>query len=181
MHPPSPSFAYSSRQMAGMNKKNLALTNHQHNNIIVLTIPQFENSSGYLPPGVHKATWEEFVDRFGFNSFRQKQIGGLLKALLNLKLAGCQVVLIDGSFVTNKSFPADYDGAWDPTNVDFGLVDPILLKFDDKRSAMKAKYLGELFVVTATAALGVQFGEFFQKDRDGNPKGVIRIDLGSLP
>lgn len=144
-------------------------------------IPPFENPCGYLPAGIHDASWNEFADRFGFNPYRQKLLQGLLEALRNLSKAGCQIVLINGSFVTNKPFPGDYDGAWDPTGVDPGQIDPILLTFDDKRAAMKAKYLGELFPATAEAAPGVRFTQFFQQDHDGNRKGVVRLFLRSLP
>lgn len=117
----------------------------------------------------------------GFNPYRQELVEGLLAALRNLRNAGCRSVLIDGSFVSSKPFPGDYDGAWDPTGVNPERVDPILLTFDNKRAAMKAKYLGELFPATALAAPGIRFAEFFQQDRDGNPKGVVRLALESLP
>lgn len=46
---------------------------------------------------------------------------------------------------------------------------------------MKSKYLGELFPATATAAPGVLYRNFFMKDRNGVLKGVVHIDLRSLP
>lgn len=144
-------------------------------------IPPFGKTSGYLPPGIHDASWSEFADRFGVNPFRRQLLEGLLEALRNLRMAGCQVALIDGSFVTSKRFPADYDGTWDPTNADLGQIDPILLTFDNQRAAMKTKYLGELFPATAEAGPGIRFAEFFQQDRDGKPKGVIRLILRNLP
>jgi hypothetical protein len=143
-------------------------------------LPPIDEASGYLPPGIHDATWEEFAGRFGFNPYRQSLIEGLLAALDNLRDAGCKSALIDGSFVSRKPHPGDYDGAWDPTDVDWEKIDPILLTFDDKRAAMKAKYRGELFPATWGAATGVRFAEFFQKDRDGNPKGIVRLALESL-
>ena len=144
-------------------------------------IPPFENDSGYLPPGIHNASWEEFSDRFGCNPHRKQLLEGLLAALRDLRKAGCQIVLMNGGFVTNKRFPDDYDGTWDPINVDLDQIDPILLTFHDKRAAMKAKYLGDLFPATAEAAPGTRFTEFFQQDRDGNPKGLIRLTLRNLP
>ncbi len=35
--------------------------------------------SGLLPAGVHPATWEEFVAKFGFNSHRLNMLNGLKK------------------------------------------------------------------------------------------------------
>jgi hypothetical protein len=54
----------------------------------------------------------------------------------------------------------------------------VLLDFSRKRAAMKAKYGGELFLMTLPATLeGKPFITFFQEDRQGNPKGIIRINL----
>lgn len=140
-------------------------------------IPPFISSTGYLPPGIHDATWGELVARYGINPYRARLLDGLLAALRNLRGAGCLLALIDGSFVAAKRFP----GAWDPGGIDPGLVDPILLTFDNSRAAMKAKYLGELFPATWPAAPGVAFAEFFQKDRDGVAKGLVRLGLKDLP
>ena len=90
-------------------------------------------------------------------------------------------MVVDGSFVTNKRYPNDYDAAWDPQHVDPNLVDPVLLTFDDQRKAMKAKYRGELFPDTWSAEPNVSFIDFFQRDRAGQPKGIIRLDLKGLP
>lgn len=47
-----------------------------------------------------------------------------------------------------------------------------------KRAAQKGEYGGEFFPVGWRADnAGTQFLEFFQIDRDGNPKGIIAIDL----
>jgi len=140
-----------------------------------------DNASGYLPAGEHPAEWAEFAERFGFNAYRRRMLGGLLAALRNLCDAGCRAAMIDGSFVTRRTRPGDYDGIWEPAHVDVGLVDPVLLKFDDRHKAMKAKYHGELFPASFLAASGVRFREFFQFDRDGRPKGAVRIALRSLP
>ncbi|HEY9835182.1 MAG TPA: hypothetical protein V6D26_31825 [Stenomitos sp.] len=137
------------------------------------------NSDGNLPPGVHCATWQEFAARFGTTPHRQRLLKGLKSALDSLSKAGCQVVYIDGSFVTEKENPNDYDGYWDATGVDPNLLDPILLNFDNKRAAQKAKYLGEFFLAQDQAdSVGRTFLEFFQTDRNGNLKGIVAIDLG---
>lgn len=144
-------------------------------------LPDADSATGYLPYGVHAASWAEITSRFSANGHRARLIGGLLAALQNLARAGCQSVLLDGSFVTQKDLPEDYDGAWDTIGVDPYLLDPVLLDFSNSRAAMKTKYLGELFPATAAAAPGVLYRDFFMKDRNGVPKGVVSIDLGSLP
>ena len=90
-------------------------------------------------------------------------------------------MLLDGSFVSQKELPNDYDGVWNTNGVDPCRLDPILLDFSNGRAAMKSKYLGELFPSTAAAFPSVLYLDFFMKDRNGVPKGVVQIDLGSLP
>jgi hypothetical protein len=144
-------------------------------------LPNADPSTGYLPPGVHKARWKEVAPRFSANGHRTRLLEGLLAALQNLAGAGCRSVLLDGSFVSEKELPEDYDGAWDTHGVDPYRLDPVLLDFTNGRAAMKSKYLGELFPATAAAAPGVLYRDFFMKDRNGVPKGVVNIELGSLP
>ena len=106
---------------------------------------------------------------------------GLLAASRNLAAAGCPALLLDGSFVTAKPVPGDYDGTWETEGVDPELLDPVLLDFSNGRAAMKAKYLGDLFPASAVAEPGVLFRDFFRTDREGVEKGVVLVDLGSLP
>jgi len=130
---------------------------------------------------VHDAKWGEIAPKFGSNSHRAELLTGLLSALQSLSLAGCRSVILDGSFVTAKAAPNDYDAAWDTVGVDPNLLDPVLLDFSNGRAAMKLKYRGELFPATTYAAPGVLFRDFFMKDRNGIPKGVVQVNLGSLP
>ena len=137
--------------------------------------------TGYLPPGVHHASWCDVVNAFGGNSHRLRLIDGLLAACRNLAHAGCKTVYLDGSFVSAKQLPNDYDGAWETADVDVDLLDPVLLDFTNQRAAMKAKYLGELFPATFFAESGVLFRDFFRTDRNGVEKGIVLIDLETLP
>lgn len=137
--------------------------------------------TGYLPPGIHDAGWGDVVERFAGNSHRERLLGGLLAACRNLAAAGCKGLLLNGSFVTAKSLPADYDGAWETAGVDPDRLDPVLLDFSNRRAAMKAKYLGELFPASRFATPGVPYRDFFRTDRNGVEKGVVLIDLESLP
>jgi hypothetical protein len=141
-------------------------------------IPPF-NRDGNLPPGVHDATLEEITNKFGGTVHRQNLIKGLTAALKELKAAGCKKAYIDGSFVTEKSVPGDFDGCWDLTDVDPTLLDPALLDFNFGRAAQKAKYLGEFFPAQfVEGGSGETFLDFFQTDRNtGHPKGIVAIDL----
>ena len=109
-------------------------------------------------------------------------MAGLRAALDNLKAAGCKTVYLDGSFVTSKEVPNDFDACWEEAGVDPAVLDPVLLTFDPGRVTQKAKYMGELFPASAVAdGDGFSFLEFFQKDKEaGRPKGIVAIDLGGL-
>lgn len=144
-------------------------------------IPQFD-AHGLLPPGVHQADWNELSDRLGKNPLRQHLMIGLRAALENLEAAGCRTAYINGSFVTSKDLPNDYDACWEEEGVDPVALDPVLLTFDPGRATQKAKYLGELFPASVIAdSEGLSFLEFFQTDKEsGRPKGIVAIDLGGL-
>ena len=145
-------------------------------------IPPFEPSTGLLPSGIHAATWEELVARFGWTPHRLTLLAGLKAALNALRLAGCRRAYIDGSFVTAKEEPGDFDGCWETDGVDPALLDPVLVTFDPYRRVQKAKYGGELFFADAPAdPAGTAFIDFFQRDRSGHPKGIVALDLGALP
>jgi hypothetical protein len=146
-------------------------------------IPPFDPASGNLPPGVHEATWGEILVRYGYTPHRLALLAGLKAALDALREAGCTRVYIDGSFVTTKLDPADFDGCWEAAGVDPNRLDPVLLDFTERRAAQKAKYGGELFPAHAPAdPVGTRFVSFFQRDRaTAEPKGIISIDLESLP
>jgi hypothetical protein len=146
-------------------------------------IPSFETDPAedgryQLPPGIHAATWRELVERFGTNERRREILAGLLRALQALNMAGCQRAYVDGSFVTSKEIPGDFDGCWDHTGVNFDALDPVLLDFEGRREAQKAKFEGEMFIADAP---GNRFLDFFRLDRDGRPKGIIQINLADIP
>ena len=107
---------------------------------------------------------------------------GLRDALDDLKNAGCRRVYIDGSFVTIKESPNDFDACWEENGVDPNLLDPVLLTFDPGRATQKGRYLGELFPASIIADDdGFSFLDFFQQDREEEePKGIIAVDLGDL-
>jgi hypothetical protein len=132
---------------------------------------------------VHTATWEEVAGRFGSTPQRQRLLSGLRAALASLGAAGCRRVYLDGSFVTAKRVPGDFDVCWDVTGVDPALLDPVLLIFDQGRAAQKAKYGGELFPAQLPNGIsGLTFLEFFQIDkRTGWPKGIVVLDLEEWP
>lgn len=145
-------------------------------------IPSLDPVTGNLPPGIHSATWSEIANRFGGTPHRRNLLEGLRAVLLALKTAGCARVYVDGSFVTAKGQPGDFDGCWEVEGVDvvtLKRVAPLLLDFRDRRKAQKATYGGEMFIADTPAdPFGTRFVDFFQRDKEtGEAKGIIAIDL----
>ena len=105
---------------------------------------------------------------------------GLRMAMEQLKAGGCRTIYINGSFVTIKPDPGDFDACWDSEDVDYDYLRknaPRLLNHLD-RSAQKSKYKGEIFRSDQPVGdYGLNSIEFFQRDRQLNPKGLIAIDL----
>lgn len=140
---------------------------------------------GNLAPGIHFLAWTEFEQGFGGDPHRRRLLTGMHQMLLKLATAGCETAYIDGSFVSEKPIPSDFDGAWELKNVDLPrlrAIEPVFFDFSNQRAAQKRKYFGEMFPAdTFEAGSGRTFLEFFQQDKQtGAPKGVVAIDLRTL-
>jgi Family of unknown function (DUF6932) len=142
-------------------------------------LPDFD-PDGTLPPGIHWATWPEVTERFGFTAYRQELLDGLKRALDVLHIAGCRTVYLDGSFITAKPIPNDFDVCWVRDGVDLELLDPELLDFQHGRAAQKLRYGGELLPIHSRRMTGKSsLLTFFQTNREtGAPKGILAIDIG---
>jgi hypothetical protein len=140
------------------------------------------NANGWLPEGVHLCTWGEFKARFGSNGHRRKQLVGLRRAIKILLSVGVATIYVDGSFVSTKEYPADYDACWATDGVDLARlqgVEPAFFRFENRRAAQKAAFFGE-FLPSGGIELGSlkPFVEFFQIDKDtGKRKGIVLLDL----
>ena len=136
-----------------------------------------------LPPGVHWAEgWAEVQERFGGTAWRLRLLQGLRNALDNLRNAGCRTAYINGSFVTAKPVPNDFDACWEEAGVLALYLDPVLLDFSNRRQAQKEKYLGELFIASDIAtADGIPYYQYFQRDTiTRETKGIVGLDLTLL-
>lgn len=148
-------------------------------------IPPFDPATGNLPAGMHAATWDEVVARYGYSPHRLTLLAGLKAAFDALRTAGCRRAYIDGSFVSAKEAPGDFDACWEEgvDLVHLMALAPTLFDFAEDRRAQKATYHGELFPTEAVADLaGRSFVEYFQLDgQTGEPKGIVVLELGDLP
>lgn len=161
------------------------LTRHGYNNIVVTMIPTLVAITGspwdVLPPGIHQASLADVERAFTYNPRRRTLFVGLLDAVAHLFLAGCSRILLDGSYVSAKPVPADYDACWDPDGVDFAKLDAVFDDFANGRANQKARFGGEFFPSTLIEAdSSAAFVEFFQIDRfSGKKKGILAITLAT--
>jgi hypothetical protein len=141
-------------------------------------LPPLDPERGLLPAGEHVATWDELVERFGWNEWRRGLLDGMAEALDLLAAAGCRRVWINGSFVTAKDEPGDVDVCWDLEGIDLEKIDPVFLDLARGRAAQKARFRCEFLPNVVETGSGLVFSEFFQNERDGSRKGIVILDLG---
>ncbi|KAA0232774.1 MAG: hypothetical protein JJLCMIEE_03583 [Acidimicrobiales bacterium] len=141
-------------------------------------LPQLDSETGLLPVGEHEASWDEVMERFGWNEKRRALLDGLAEALELLTAVGCLQVWLNGSFVTAKEEPLDFDACWDTDGVELDEIDPVFLDLTAGRAAQKRRFGGELLPNVIEADSGLVFADFFQNERDGSRKGIVVLKLG---
>jgi hypothetical protein len=154
----------------------------QHNDIVVSMIPPLVRAvrvpHRILPPGVHWGTLDEVRQQFGGSGRRAWLMEGVIAVSHALKRAGCTRMYLNGSFVTEKENPDDFDGCWDPAGVKVDLLDPVLLDFSNGRAAQKLKYRGEMFIASGLNSPMTTFLDFFQVEKlTGVAKGIVGLRL----
>ncbi|MBL4664908.1 MAG: hypothetical protein JKY23_02975 [Nitrospinaceae bacterium] len=130
-----------------------------------------------LKAGIHELTLKEVEKKFCFNAHRKALFKGLKKVVRHLISVGAGDIYIDGSFTGDKEFPSDIDGCWVASDdLKMEKIDPVLLDFSGSRKRMKEKFGVDFFIADWTeSGSGEPFLEFFQTDRDGNRKGIVKI------
>ena len=111
-------------------------------------------------------------------------MGPLLTVARMLRDAGCMAFYVDGSLTTDKKLPGDWDGCFCTGGLDWTKVDSVLRTAgeDSSRAVIKRRYEADLFAADCLEGRsGLTFREFFQQDDQGRPKGIVLLDLGSLP
>jgi len=133
------------------------------------TLPLF-NDIGYLPPGVHRASLAEVIERFGRPSpIRREQAQSIEWLLPVCRAAGIARLIINGSFVTSDPQPND--------------VDCVLLQgrgYDELSIAAAELEQGLPFLslqIVRQEAFDHLVDAFFATDRYGAPKGIVEIPL----
>ena len=132
-------------------------------------IPQF-NDLGYLPPGLHVASLDEIDARFGqVSEIRSVQVESIRWLVELATRAGCQRIVLNGSFVTDIIEPNDVDCV-------------VLIESGFPKDAAAEKELRDGLPFIELKLVGqADFDEFvefiFGTDRAGTPKGLIEVEL----
>mgnify|MGYP006427734865 CR=1 FL=1 len=130
-------------------------------------IPKF-NKNGLLPLGSHTVTLSQIEKQYTYNYHRKKLFVGFKRGINSLRKAGCQIVYLDGSYITDKALPNDFDACWDTQGVDINMllnIEPVLLQFNNLRAAQKAKFHGEFFPAQSQAENTNPFRTFLDFSR----------------
>ncbi|HET6882468.1 MAG TPA: hypothetical protein VFI31_20040 [Pirellulales bacterium] len=143
-----------------------------------MALPAF-NDDGDLPPGVHRATLREVLERFGGGSMNRQAVGERLDRIYRLAQSTGQVArfVVFGSFVTDEPNPNDVDVVMVMEDTfDLSRVGPdtALLFYHADADA----YFGaSVFWARRCAAVGGEQAmiEFWQVRRDSGQRGIVEI------
>jgi predicted nucleotidyltransferase len=142
-----------------------------------MPIPPF-TVTGDLPPGVHRATLAETVERFGRGSFQRQVLAQRLERIHQLAHEAGHVrrFVVFGSFVTNKQDPNDVDifmiveDAFEP---------PVLgeARFVFEHTAAQDRLGASIFWMRQRATFGREqaFMEEWQATREEGQRGIVEI------
>lgn len=143
------------------------------------SIPEFDGN-GNLPPGFHRTTMENIRNKLTWSEKRKQLFAGLEEAIQNLRDAGVSQIYIDGSFATRKDEPNDIDGCWVPnTRIRMDLLDNVFLDMTNSNWKMKEKYGIDFGIAGVSKGIvsTQPLVECFERDEDGNGKGVLLLEF----
>lgn len=133
-----------------------------------------------LTPGVHCVGLKELQENFAFTSHRKNLLNGFIIGATELFKIGCSAIYLDGSFVTKKECPGDFDACWDMNGVNLANL-PKIFDVRAKDSIMMQKHIfgGEFYPNGIEGSSGILFMDFFQQIRQTNEKkGIIMVKPG---
>ena len=147
-----------------------------------MTLPVFDDN-GDLPPGVHAASMQEVVERFGLTTARRVAVGQRLTRIHELAVATGHVArfVVFGSFVTSKAEPNDVD-VFIVMDNDFDFATTVgetRLMFE--HGSAQSHFGASLFWLRELAAYnGVEAAiADWQIKRDGTERGIVEITQDS--
>jgi predicted nucleotidyltransferase len=147
-----------------------------------MPIPEFD-SGGDLPIGVHRATFQEVIDRFGQGTPQRQRVTDNFRRVYELARATGKLerFVIFGSYVTAKPDPNDIDIIMVMQN-DFNVLDydeQTQWLYDHLRA--QREFGASVFSVRPSTVLLETVDEFiayWQIKRDKSKRGIIEVVSG---
>jgi hypothetical protein len=143
-----------------------------------VALPAF-NEEGDLPPGVHRATLPEVLERFGQGSLQRRAVADRLDRLYRLVASAGQLArcVLFGSFITDKAEPNDVDiillmeDTFDLASV----TGEAALVFQHQEA--DAHFGASVFWTRRSGAIGGEQAmiEYWQVRREGGQRGIVEI------
>lgn len=143
-----------------------------------MALPDF-NPEGDLPPGVHRATLAEVLERFRGGSVQRRAVAERLDRLYQLVASTGQLArfVVFGSFVTAKDEPNDVDIVllMEDTFEVSSVTGEAALVFQHLEA--DAHFGASLFWTRRSGALGGEQAmiEYWQVRREGGQRGIVEI------
>jgi hypothetical protein len=136
------------------------------------------NSKGYLHETI-ALTYEDFVQHFGTTQYRMEQIQNSIPYFQIFHSCGCEIVYVDGSFVSKKKKPEDIDICFDITGIKEEKILRDFPKFLDinERGRIRRELKCHIFTFTQE---DTELFDILNTDRYHNPKGLVILDLKEL-
>lgn len=145
-----------------------------------LMIPEF-NRHGELPKGIHDATLKQIRKRYAITAHRTTLYECFEDWVDHMRAAGCQTFHLDGSFITSKHHPGDYDALWDARGVDLAKIDPCLLDYPKDLEVINERFAGDIFPDYAIPEGSISFylQRMQRETRADVPraKGIVRLSF----
>jgi hypothetical protein len=144
-----------------------------------MPLPAFE-STGDLPPGIHRATLEDVMDRFGAASGQRELCTRRLSHIFELARGTGHLkrFIVFGSYVTAEKTPNDVDVVLvmeDEFQVE---LCPIEVRGLFDHAIAQARYGASVFWIRPSVILDGSvdgFLAFWQTKRDGFRRGIVEV------
>jgi hypothetical protein len=136
------------------------------------------NSRGDLYRTIHPA-YEKFLNLFATNARRRQMIVNALPFFRIFYSCSVQIVYIGGSFVSTKKLPEDIDLCFDITPIDEIKLRTEFPQFLDPNAigSIRRDLRCHIFHFDA---LDREHFDLLSGDREGNPKGLVRLELKEI-
>lgn len=136
------------------------------------------NSNGNLHKTV-ELTLGEFEQHFGTNEWRKARIKNALVFFEIFSACGCSTVYIGGSFISTKINPDDIDLCFDLQDVDPDKLEEVFPDFFDFNKIGEIQRNFKCHILHINTG-NLQFLRMLEKDKDGYPKGLVKINLKDI-